>query len=131
MKNHTKLRKHRVVGMAEFNRFAVSIQAVTQFAASAEGIARGGNDIMLTATSAGDIGWRQRFGLDTLATLTEQRRPLDLEFQAATLAFTGEKHHEAETAQEFFERIAGVFLDDAKLGAMMARNNITFIGVGS
>lgn len=130
MKNHTKLRKHRVVGMTEFHRFVEAMQAVIDFAANAKSLTIDGNNIMLKEAAEGDPNWGLRFGLQTLATLTEQRLPIDRAFQSAALAFTGEKPNTGETAQEFFDRMGATFLDTAKLNVMLASNKITFLGVG-
>lgn len=131
MKNQTKRSKHRTVGIAEFQRFATAIERLGAFCGEAKGIAADASGIVLTAMHKDQSAWGNGFGLQTMATLTEQRRALDLDFQSAALEFMGEKPWAGENAQAFFERISEAFFDDIKLGAMLTRNNITFIGAGS
>lgn len=117
--------------MAEFQRFAHAIERLGSFCGEAKGIAADASGIVLTAMHKEQSAWGDGFGLQTMATLTEQRRALVLNFQSAAVEFMGEKPWTGESAQAFFERIGDAFFDDIKLGAMLTRNNITFIGAGS
>ena len=123
--------KPRIVTMADLNRLGAAVERMVLFSAEAEGVANQGNEIVLKATGDGNAAWAQRFGLETLANLTEQRRAVIVEFESATEAFTGEKRKAGENSQDFLERIVEAFSDNTKLGPMLTRNNITFIGVGS
>lgn len=108
---------HRLHALTELARLDAANQRLQSFTSEAKRLAMDGHDIAVKAIDQGQGGWGSRFGMETMANLTEQYRSVAVEFEGAVEAFMGEKRKAGEASEDFMERIVEAFSDNANHSA--------------